>query len=50
MRTYITPVNLNKYNSNNPDLYTKCSEIKSTFFSYFLAMQMMHTFVRIDMR
>ncbi len=34
MRTYITPVKLNKYNSNIPDLCTKCTEVKGTLFHY----------------
>lgn len=32
MRTYITPVQLNKYNSNIPDLCTKCMKERRTLF------------------
>ena len=32
MRTYITPVELNKYDKNIPDICTKCIDAKGTFF------------------
>jgi len=32
MRTYITPVKLNKYNRNIPDVCTKCTVVKGTLF------------------
>lgn len=32
MRTYITPVQLNKYNRNIPDTCTKCTEAQGTLF------------------
>ena len=32
IRTYTTPVNLNKYDCNIPDLCVKCYDIKGMFF------------------
>ncbi len=32
MRTYITPVRLNKFNPNIPDLCFKCNKLQGTFF------------------
>ena len=32
MRTYVTPVDLNRYNKNIPDICTKCLEFEGTLF------------------
>lgn len=35
MRTYVTPVELNRYDPNIPDICTKCTEDRGTLFHCF---------------
>lgn len=44
MRVYVTPVKLNQYNPNIPDICTKCGEEKGTLFHCFWECREIRTF------